>query len=508
MTRRSGLHPRRRRLARRRRPVDRRGRPRDAGQPKDAGSISGVWSLASSGVEVALGRDDGEVESTRPAERGTPQRHGELGAGVRGAHRASSTSNVPERILPRLEPRRRRHRHGLRARYHRGQHCGLVPVGVEEDRDELRIARERGGAAKRTTNTTAPRARVTSTRTMSGASPLSPSSSSTTTGSAASAGETAASAAATPARTTSERICRSCATARTSSTIARVRLTAVTRQLWAPWRLEYVAAGGRAGRLRLLRRRGGRRRGAARRRTAASGVRAPEQLPYSSGHLMVAPVGTSATSPSSTATRRSRSTRSRRRRMARSRGVYAPEGFNLGWNLGRVAGAGIVDHVHLHVVPRWAGDTNFMPVLADVKVLPEHLARPRRRLAAAWPRRWPAARAARPRRALERIHAARGGPPPGRGPALRDLARAVRARTRPSSSGCASRDEASRVRRARSAICSRGSTGPAAPVGGLELGDARRPPRPAGRARARARPRAGGGGHGADRRAPAGARRR
>src|SRR5438270_457316 len=63
------------------------------------------------------------------------------------------------------------------------------------------------------------------------------------------------------------------------------------------------------------------------------------------------------------------------------------EGPNLGWNLGRVAGAGIVDHVHLHVVPRWSGDTNFMPVLADVKVLPEHLAETRRKLSAAWPSR-------------------------------------------------------------------------------------------------------------------------
>jgi ATP adenylyltransferase len=62
-----------------------------------------------------------------------------------------------------------------------------------------------------------------------------------------------------------------------------------------------------------------------------------------------------------------------------------PQGFNLGWNLGRIAGAGVVDHVHLHVVPRWAGDTNFMPVLADVKVLPEALEDTRRKLAAAWP---------------------------------------------------------------------------------------------------------------------------
>jgi len=65
--------------------------------------------------------------------------------------------------------------------------------------------------------------------------------------------------------------------------------------------------------------------------------------------------------------------------------VYRPQGYNLGWNLGRIAGAGITDHVHLHLVPRWAGDTNFMPVLADVKVLPEHLLETRRKLAEAWP---------------------------------------------------------------------------------------------------------------------------
>jgi len=64
--------------------------------------------------------------------------------------------------------------------------------------------------------------------------------------------------------------------------------------------------------------------------------------------------------------------------------VMAPHGFNAGINIGRVAGAGVEDHLHLHVVPRWNGDTNFMPVLADVKVMPEHLTRTAARLRDAW----------------------------------------------------------------------------------------------------------------------------
>jgi ATP adenylyltransferase len=109
------------------------------------------------------------------------------------------------------------------------------------------------------------------------------------------------------------------------------------------------------------------------------------RYPYASGHLMVAPNRHEGEFGELDAQEAAEI----HRLSATGMGVLAeamrPQGFNLGWNLGRMAGAGVVDHVHLHVVPRWAGDTNFMPVLADVKVLPEALQDTRRKLAGAWP---------------------------------------------------------------------------------------------------------------------------
>ena len=109
------------------------------------------------------------------------------------------------------------------------------------------------------------------------------------------------------------------------------------------------------------------------------------KFPYSSGHLLVAPYRHGPEFGDLDDAEALETHRLAAEGLDALAAVYKPEGFNLGWNIGRVAGAGIPDHVHLHVVPRWGGDTNFMPVLASVKVIPEHLAATRQKLADAWP---------------------------------------------------------------------------------------------------------------------------
>ena len=160
----------------------------------------------------------------------------------------------------------------------------------------------------------------------------------------------------------------------------------MTKPLWAPWRLEYIQqADELLGCVLCLAATADDEDGLVVRRGGTAFVLL-NKYPYASGHLMVAPyrhVGEFGELADAEVLEVHRLAGQGVGALAE---IFAPQGYNLGWNLGRIAGAGVVDHVHLHVVPRWAGDTNFMPVLADVKVLPEHLVETRRKLAAAWPR--------------------------------------------------------------------------------------------------------------------------
>ncbi len=106
--------------------------------------------------------------------------------------------------------------------------------------------------------------------------------------------------------------------------------------------------------------------------------------PYNSGHLMSVPYRHVADYSELTPDETLELAQFTQRAMQVLRAAMAPHGFNLGINQGNVAGAGIAAHLHQHVVPRWGGDTNFMPVVAHTRVLPQLLSDARSQLAAAW----------------------------------------------------------------------------------------------------------------------------
>ncbi len=150
-------------------------------------------------------------------------------------------------------------------------------------------------------------------------------------------------------------------------------------RLWAPWRLEYIERADEqdgcvfCNENDLVVHRG------------ELAFVLLNRFPYTAGHLMVAPmrhVGDYGGLTDDEALEVHALTRTALSVLAET---AAPHGYNVGWNLGRAAGAGVLDHIHLHIVPRWGGDTNFMPVLADIRVIPEALADTRARLAATWP---------------------------------------------------------------------------------------------------------------------------
>ncbi len=146
-------------------------------------------------------------------------------------------------------------------------------------------------------------------------------------------------------------------------------------RLWSPWRMEYVQAArdDEGGCIFCDKPKLGNDEEAY---ILARGDRAFVMLnayPYNPGHLMVAPFRHIADLEELTDQEMADASFLLQRSIRALKEVSSPHGFNLGMNLGKVAGAGVADHLHWHVVPRWDGDTNFMPVVGETKVLPELL---------------------------------------------------------------------------------------------------------------------------------------
>jgi ATP adenylyltransferase len=109
------------------------------------------------------------------------------------------------------------------------------------------------------------------------------------------------------------------------------------------------------------------------------------RYPYNNGHLMVVPYAHVGSFEALEERAQAELMRLLNQCLATLRAELRPDGFNVGANLGAVAGAGVADHVHLHVVPRWSADTNFMPVISATRVIPEWLDETYARLRRAWP---------------------------------------------------------------------------------------------------------------------------
>jgi len=166
------------------------------------------------------------------------------------------------------------------------------------------------------------------------------------------------------------------------------------QQLWAGWRRDYVAsATGAEG--------SSEEDGCVFCRIAASGAPTAgnavlwrgelcfavlNAYPYASGHVLVLPVRHVGDLADLSDDEAGQLWQSARQAVAAVTSAYQPDGVNLGANLGRAAGAGIPGHLHLHVVPRWSGDTNFMTSVAGTRVLPETLPASWQRVAEAWPK--------------------------------------------------------------------------------------------------------------------------
>jgi ATP adenylyltransferase len=143
--------------------------------------------------------------------------------------------------------------------------------------------------------------------------------------------------------------------------------------LWAPWRMAYIAGDREQGCLLCSKLKGRDDRGNLILCRSSHSFVILNRFPYTNGHLMVVPNRHVASLDELNEVEMVALMALLKQSIIILKRALKPDGFNVGVNIGSVAGAGIEDHIHFHIVPRWNGDTNFMPVLVETKVMPEYL---------------------------------------------------------------------------------------------------------------------------------------
>ena len=151
--------------------------------------------------------------------------------------------------------------------------------------------------------------------------------------------------------------------------------------LWAPWRMDYILSGSEKGDCIFC---PGDERGSDKDRlilyVGSMSMVMMNRYPYINGHLLVAPVRHVSGLEGLKEDESLDLLLTVRKSIDILRETIRPEGFNVGLNLGKVAGAGVEEHMHFHIVPRWNGDTNYMTVFGEVRIIPEHIVETYRKL--------------------------------------------------------------------------------------------------------------------------------
>ena len=143
--------------------------------------------------------------------------------------------------------------------------------------------------------------------------------------------------------------------------------------LWAPWRMAYIGAPKEPGCIFCSLPAAPDQQAALVLARTVHSIVLLNRFPYQNGHVMVAPLRHTAELGQLPTEEHTELAEVLRRSLALLQSSFRPDGMNVGMNLGSAAGAGITDHLHWHLVPRWIGDTNFMPLIGEVRCMPEHL---------------------------------------------------------------------------------------------------------------------------------------